>query len=111
MFLDWCAIYSFHTCQCTKNSLAVYLLFLFRRGRGPDAIKGHGSAVGPVFRILGIFNSNDENFSNLVRSFQVERPRLRSVLPRWDVGLVLNSFREAPYLGQDGSDRTCDLNS
>ena len=56
--------------------------------------------MGPIFRALGLFDaSTDEHFSHLIRSFQIERPRQRLAMPRWNLGLVLNSFLKAPYVG------------
>ena len=45
-----------------------------------------------------------ENISRLIRSFQTDRPVSLDRTPNWDLNLVLNSLRKAPYEPAEDSD-------
>ena len=81
-----------------------YLTYLFRSGLGPSAIKGHWSAVGPIFKSLDWFDpSKNCLLTLLVRRFCLDRLRTSHGMPRWDLGLILGSFLKYPYVESTSS--------
>lgn len=40
---------------------------------------------------------NNEHISLLVRSFSLERPRQKTLIPKWDLGLVLSFLKRPPF--------------
>ena len=110
-FLKWCKSVSKHPAKCSLSMFMEYLTHLFRSGLGPSAIKGHRSAVGPIFRSLEWFDpSKDCHLTLLMRRFCLDKPRTSHGIPRWDLGLVLTSFLKHPYVDStSGADLSIDL--
>ena len=110
-FMEWLRAKGSLPDQVTLSMFTDYLVALFNKGLSPSAIKGHRAAVGAVYKALNSFDaSNDIHLTHLMRRFQVERPRKRITMPRWDLGIVLRSFLRAPYvIDSAGSDHGIDL--
>ncbi|VDI39780.1 Hypothetical predicted protein [Mytilus galloprovincialis] len=85
--------------QVTVQQLADFLVFLFEsKGLCPSTIKGYRSAISRTIHISGgpDFGIN-EHISLLVRSFSLERPRQKTLVPKWDLGLVLSFLKLPPF--------------
>ena len=39
----------------------------------------------------------DRTVSNMISSMELQRPRLKPVLPEWDLGIVLDALSRPPY--------------
>ena len=61
------------------------------------AIKGYRSALGQVFYYRGIDISNSPEISCLIKNFEQELPKTNSLVPKWDLNLVLHSLLGKPY--------------
>jgi hypothetical protein len=110
-FLAWCKSIKKHPAQCDLVMFMNYLIHLFQSGLGPDAIKGHRSAIGPIFNTLGLFDSTkDSHLTLLMRRFKLEKPRVRISMPKWNLSVVLCAFMRSPFVNAtSGSDRDVEL--
>ena len=70
---------------------------MFENGAQPATIKVHRAAIQSVLihKIPDIANS--VIIRNCIRSFDIERPRTRRVLPKFDINLVLWQFLKPPF--------------
>ena len=99
IFSDWCSEREIDPFQVTVQQLADFLVFLFEsKGLCPSTIKGYRSAISRTIHISGgpDFGIN-EHISLLVRSFSLERPRQKTLVPKWDLGLVLSFLKLPPF--------------
>ena len=99
IFSDWCSEREIDPFQVTVQQLAHFLVFLFEsKGLCPSTIKGYRSAISRTIHISGgpDFGIN-EHISLLVRSFSLERPRQKTLVPKWDLGLVLSFLKLPPF--------------
>ena len=110
-FLRWFKSIEKHPAECTLSIFMDYLVHLSVSGLGPEAIKGHRAAIGPIYKALGWFDSSkDIHLSLLLRRFRLDKPRTRIACPRWNLELVLNSFLKYPYVDPtSGSDYHVEL--
>ncbi|CAG2239797.1 unnamed protein product [Mytilus edulis] len=95
----WCSEREIDPFQVTVQQLADFLVFLFEsKGLCPSTIKGYRSAISRTIHISGgpDFGIN-EHISLLVRSFSLERPRQKTLVPKWDLGLVLSFLKLPPF--------------
>ncbi|VDI29195.1 Hypothetical predicted protein [Mytilus galloprovincialis] len=62
------------------------------------SLRGYRSAISRTIHISGgpDFGIN-EHISLLVRSFSLERPRQKTLVPKWDLGLVLSFLKLPPF--------------
>ena len=81
----------------TESTVAEYLVSMFENGAQPATIKVHRAAIQSVLihKIPDIANS--VIIRNCIRSFDIERPRTRRVLPKFDINLVLWQFLKPPF--------------
>ena len=85
-------------CNPTINGFAEFLIFLHNKNFCPATVKGFRSAISTTLKqISKIDFSNESVLSDAVKSFELERPRLRSHFPKWDLTLVLSSLLAPPY--------------
>jgi hypothetical protein len=74
------------------------LLHLFVDERlSSSTVKGYRSAINSVWRNDGRSLSDSYQIEQLLKSFEVERPRSVVAFPRWDLALVLRVLRHRPY--------------
>jgi hypothetical protein len=63
-----------------------------------STIKGYRAAIGRVLKVVkGLDVSNSEPIRNLISNFNVEKPFVERILPKWDLKIILDSFKKAPY--------------
>ena len=64
----------------------------------PSTIKGYRAALSDTFTLLGKLDlGKDSNISRLIRSFDLHRPHLRSLAPKWNLSWVLHYLASAPF--------------
>ena len=97
-WVDWCIRRQMDPCNPTINGFAEFLIFLHNKNFCPATVKGYRSAISTTLKqISKIDFSNESVLSDVVKSFELERPRLRSHFPKWDLTLVLSSLLAPPY--------------
>lgn len=65
----------------------------------PSTIKGYRSAITAVLRSkFGYDASTDPILRAQMCHFNLERPRQRQTMPKWDLGIVLSSFLCDPFV-------------
>ena len=99
VFSYWCKSKSIDP-QCpTMNNLASYFLFLFEEKKlAVSTIKGYRSMLSNTLKFKGGEKIGSDPFlSELMRSFELDRPVIRSLTPKWDLSCVLWSLTKEPY--------------
>ena len=99
IFSNWCKSRSFNPEHPSMNNLASFLLYLFEEKElAVSTIKGYRSMLSNTLKFKGGENIGSNPFlSELVRSFELERPVSRSLTPKWDLSCVLWSLTKTPY--------------
>jgi hypothetical protein len=62
-----------------------------------STIRGYRTAVSDTLRHVGRDIGGNKSLSDLLASFQRERPRSVNRMPPWDLALVLRSLTRHPY--------------
>ena len=70
----------------------------------PKSIINYRTALYNYYSPKVVSSQARENISRLIRSFQTDRPVSLDRTPNWDLNLVLNSLRKAPYEPAEDSD-------
>ena len=70
----------------------------------PKSILNYRTALYNYYSPKVVSSQDRENISRLIRSFQTDRPVSLDRTPNWDLNLVLNSLRKAPYEPAEDSD-------
>ena len=83
----------------TAAQIASFLFDLFdTHGLSPQTIKGYRTCIGSVLGRTGrtrvVLN---RTISDMIASMELQRPRTTPVLPRWDLGVVLEALSKPPY--------------
>ena len=105
IFRRWCAARALPTWDVQADSFAEFLSSRFDSGLSVTAVKGYRSAVSPILLAYGSYDPSQDPFlSLLVRHMQVQRPRLRHFLPKWNLAVVLQTFLRPPFVSvsEDG---------
>ncbi len=97
-FLDWCSKGQIDSIKATVCTIADFLTYLFHeKAFTVSTIKGYRSALSQVFHHRGIDLTNDRDISSLIKAMEIQRPVVRSQVPKWDLSLVLRHLTRAPY--------------
>ena len=67
------------------------------RSLSTSAIKGYRAAIAPYLRLRGLDISGSPELGALIKNLDLEKPATRSLVPKWDLTLVLRSLQQAPY--------------
>jgi integrase len=80
--------------SASPAQLAEFLTHIFEtRGLTATTIKGYRAAIGHVLRLANGYDPGDDRIiQQLIRSFERQRPTLRSDTPNWDVSLVIDQW-------------------
>ncbi|XP_069122369.1 uncharacterized protein [Argopecten irradians] len=99
IFCDWCIGRKIDPIKASVQLIADFLLYLFReRNLASGTIAGYRTAIASVLS----FHDRQEvgsstSLSALIRGFSLDRPRVRQLAPQWNLALVLESLKGAPY--------------
>lgn len=97
--MAWCDERGYHPLKATIPVIADFFLYLFQvRNLAPNTIAAYRSALAGVFLPLCKLDlGHDPRLSNLLKSFSIERPRSSTLLPKWNLALVLRALTKPPY--------------
>ena len=98
-FVDWCGEREVNPLETTVRDLANFLIWLSNaRKLSVSAIKGYRSALAHTWRASGAQDpSVDPVIAQMVRGFELDRPRTRQTLPPWNLSVVLNYLLGPPF--------------
>ena len=92
-WLDWCLSREVDPFSPSVNRFWEFLISLHERNFSPNTVKGYRSAISTTLKqISKVDFSNQSILSDVVRSFELERPRSNSHFPKWDLALVLSTL-------------------
>jgi hypothetical protein len=99
IFSNWCKSRSFNPEHPSMNNLASFFLYIFEdKELAVSTIKGYRSMLSNTLKFKGGESIGSNPFlSELMRSFELERPVSRSLTPKWDLYCVLWSLTKTPY--------------
>ena len=99
IFSDWCGARSVNPECPSVTRIADFLLFLFEEKHlAVSTVKGYRSMLSNTLKFKGGESIGSNPFlSELMRSFELEKPVFRSLTPKWDLSCVLWSLTRAPY--------------
>ena len=60
-------------------------------------IKGYRAAISDTLSFFGKDIGNDKYLSSLIKSFDRDRPAIRSLAPKWNLAWVLNVLSKEPF--------------
>ena len=80
------------------NVFGEFLIFLHDKNFSPSTVKGYRSAISTTLKQVSTIDfANESILADVVRSFELERPRTRSQFPKWDLAVVLSSLLSSPF--------------
>ena len=99
VFSDWCLQREVHPFSATPSEVADFLLHLFQEKKYQvSTIKGYRSTISNTLKFKSDNNiGSDHVISELIKSFELQRPVERSLTPKWDLSCVLSSLCSEPY--------------
>ena len=97
-FVRWCRRQAIGPLQASILQVVEFFLYLRdSRKLSLSAVKGYRSALAQSFRLRGLDISLSPEVCELFKHFRVNCPPTPLRSPRWDLTLVLESLRKAPY--------------
>ena len=98
VYRAWCQRHGHSVSRPSVSKVADFLLYLHRSlGMAFSTVSSYRSMLSSVFRFSLPELSSHFVLAALLRSFRLERPRLSSRVPPWDLSLVLASLRGPPF--------------
>ena len=99
LYREWCADRAVSPSSAPVGVVADFLLHLFNRGRQVNTVRGYRTAVGAVHTGFtdGSSVSDSRPLNWLIRRMSHKRPRVRSLVPPWDMSAVLRALAEPPF--------------
>ena len=98
-FYKWCREIQTDPTSAPVGKIADFLILLFDEGLSLSTIRGYRSAIAAIH--VGFENgetiSNSIYLSRLMKAFFLEKPPIRTLLPKWDLPRVLRSLTKAPF--------------
>ena len=80
------------------NQFGEFLIFIHDKNFSPSTVKEYRSAISTTLKQISKVDFAKESvLSNLVRSFELERPRTKPHFPKWDLALVLTVLVSPPF--------------
>ena len=74
------------------NRFGEFLISLHDRNLSPATVKGYRSAISTILKQISVSFSNQSILSDVVKSFELHRPRTKAHFPKWDLALVLSTL-------------------
>ena len=99
IFRDWTNQRKIDPIQATPQIVADFLTFLFSVKKCQvSTIKGYRSTISNTLKYkTGYDFGSHPVFSELIKSFAIQRPVDRSLAPKWDLAFVLLHMCKAPF--------------
>ena len=97
-WVDWCIRRKMDPFNPSVNMFGEFLISLHDKNFSPATVKGYRSAISTTLKqISSIDFSSQSVLSDVVRSFELERPRTRPHFPKWDLAVVLSALNSSPF--------------
>jgi len=98
-FHDWCAKSSTDPSTASLGCISDFLVSLFDKNLAVATIRGYRSAIASSHRgfLDGSTVSDSVYISRILKSFFLQRPPVRSLVPSWSLPSVLRCLSEAPF--------------
>ena len=97
-WVDWCIGRKMDPFNPSVNMFGEFLISLHDKNFSPATVKGYRSAISTTLKqISSIDFSSQSVLSDVVRSFELERPRTRPHFPKWDLAVVLSALNSSPF--------------
>ena len=95
----WAAGQGFDPLEPTAAQIASFLFTLFdTHGLSPQTVKGYRTCLGSVLNRTGKAKVVlHKTISDMIASMELQRPKVKPVLPQWDLGIVLEALSKPPY--------------
>ena len=103
-FVAFCRTKRWHVFRARSHHFSTYMMHLFRDGILPSTIISHRTSVASVLRHWVCDPAADLHIKLLVRTFRLDRPVQRRIMPKWDLHLVLLSLLRPPFTSQSEED-------
>ena len=99
VFTAWCSRRKISPVSASSINIADFLLYLFEEKTCQvSTIEGYRAMISNTLKFKnGAKIGSDPIISELIRSFEFQRPVQRSLYPKWDLACVLNSLCKGPY--------------
>ena len=99
VYLDWANKRQIDPIKATPNVIADFLTFLFSEKKCQvSTIRGYRSMISNTLKFSAGFDIGSHPvLSDLITSFQLQRPISRSLAPKWDLAFVLSQKCKAPF--------------
>ena len=80
------------------NIFGEFLISLHDKNFSPATVKGYSSAISTTLKqISNVDFSNQSILADVVRSFELERPRVKPHFHKWDLAVVLTALNTTPF--------------
>ncbi|MCG7878355.1 MAG: site-specific integrase [Candidatus Thiodiazotropha taylori] len=99
IFASWADKRKINPSKATPDIIADFLIYLFKdKNCQVSTIKGYRSMISNTLKFSSYFDiGNDPVLSELIKSFQTQRPVNRPLAPKWDLAFVLTFLCKEPY--------------
>lgn len=99
VFTSWCRRRKISPVSASPSNIADFLLYQFEEKKCQvSTIKGYRSMISNTLKFKSGKNiGSDPIISELIKSFEFQRPVQRSLFPKWDLACVLTSLCKEPY--------------
>jgi len=96
----YCSQRSLDPLKLSVPQLADFFQFLFGEKKlCPITIKGYRSCIARIYRLQGSPDpGTNPRLSSLLNSFDLERPKVTSLVPKWSLSKVLQFLQSSEYL-------------
>jgi hypothetical protein len=98
LWLEWCESKNIDYFKPSMANIASYLNDLFEKGLAVQTITGHRSMLASALKFhTSLDISGSRELANLVENFRHERPPKSTLIPKWDLDLVLWTLMDKPF--------------
>ena len=99
VFVDWTNQKQINPIKASPTVIADFLIFLFRDKKCQvSTIKGYRSTISNTLKFKSGYDIGSHPIiSELIKSFETQRPVERSLAPKWDLSMVLSHICKAPF--------------
>ena len=104
LFADYCKTKGIEPFAATAGNIADYLHHKFNCGLLPSTIRVHRAAIASVLKHTHLDISNNTVINDMLKRFELEKPRIKRSLPQFDIDLVLRQLLRPPFVDSKGSD-------
>jgi hypothetical protein len=99
IFTSWAEDNGINPFNPTAPQLARFLHYLCTvKELDPQTVKGYRTTLASVLIPLGVSDAiNSPVLSQLLKGLEIAKPRQSLVIPAWDLGIVMNALKSAPF--------------